>query len=56
MNKNGIAHRSIWLSKNGIDVEIIDQTLLPHRYEVVKLTCLEDASKAIANMQVRGAP
>lgn len=56
MNINGIAHRSIWLSKNGIDVEIIDQTLLPHRYEVVKLTCLEDASKAIANMQVRGAP
>ena len=56
MNVNGIAHRSIWLGENGIDVEIIDQTLLPHRYEVVKLTCVEDARKAIANMQVRGAP
>ena len=56
MNINGIPHRSIWLSENGKDVEIIDQTLLPHRYEVAKLTCFEDARNAIANMQVRGAP
>ena len=56
MNINGTSHRSIWLSKNGKDIEIIDQTLLPHKLEVASLKCLNDAVDAIANMQVRGAP
>jgi len=37
-------------------VEIIDQTLLPHRLEWVTLTSLPDYCHAIATMQVRGAP
>ena len=56
MNVAGKAHSSIWLSQNGVSVEIIDQTLLPHRYEVIELSCLNDACEAISKMQVRGAP
>jgi len=56
LNIDGASHRSIWLSKNGKDIEIIDQILLPHQFEVATLNCLNDAVEAIANMQVRGAP
>ena len=37
-------------------VEIIDQTRLPWSLEHVRLTRLEEAARAIADMQVRGAP
>jgi methylthioribose-1-phosphate isomerase len=37
-------------------VEIIDQTLLPHRYQVAQLRNVEEAAHAISAMQVRGAP
>ena len=37
-------------------VEIIDQTHLPHEFVVRTLTTLEDAAEAIAVMRVRGAP
>jgi methylthioribose-1-phosphate isomerase len=37
-------------------VEIIDQTLLPHRLEFRTLRTLDDAAEAIAVMRVRGAP
>mgnify|MGYP005834989485 CR=1 FL=1 len=37
-------------------VEIIDQTLLPHRLEWRVLRTLEDAAEAIRAMRVRGAP
>jgi len=37
-------------------VEIIDQTLLPHAFEVSRLESLEDAAEAISSMKVRGAP
>jgi len=49
--------RTIWLAEDGAgDVEILDQTRLPHRIEVVRLRTLDDAVRAIADMQVRGAP
>ena len=47
--------RTIWAAVDGA-VEIIDQTLLPHRVEIARLNGLEDAVGAIADMQVRGAP
>lgn len=56
MNVNGTARQSIWLSQNVNDVEIFNQNMQPHKYEVLKLTRLEDAVEAIAGMQVRGAP
>ena len=37
-------------------VEIIDQTMLPHRFEIKAVHCLEEMVTAIKTMQVRGAP
>ncbi len=56
MKVDGTPYRSIWLSSDGWAAEIIDQTLLPHRFETVRLESLEDAARAIEIMQVRGAP
>lgn len=56
MNVNGTPYRSIWLNGDGFSVDIIDQTRLPHEFEVVRMQSLEDAAHAIETMQVRGAP
>jgi methylthioribose-1-phosphate isomerase len=53
---NGKACRTIWRAEDGRSVDIIDQTLLPHRFEVVRLRTVDDAARAIKTMQVRGAP
>jgi methylthioribose-1-phosphate isomerase len=37
-------------------VDIIDQTLLPQAYRVLRLNRLEEVAQAICSMQVRGAP
>src|SRR5438477_7566687 len=52
---HGQPTRTIWPAADGA-VEIIDQTRLPHAVEVVRLTGLDDAVRAIADMLVRGAP
>ena len=52
----GRHYRTIWLADNGWQVEIIDQTKLPHVFETATLTNIDDAAKAIKTMQVRGAP
>jgi methylthioribose-1-phosphate isomerase len=49
-------YRTIWLEEDGASVGIIDQTLLPHRFETRRLTRWEEAAEAIAVMRVRGAP
>ena len=51
----GRPYRTIWPAADGA-VEIIDQTRLPHAVEIVRLTGLDEAVRAIASMQVRGAP
>src|SRR5215813_107116 len=56
MQVDGIPYRTIWLSGDGRTVDIIDQTLLPHEFRIVRLETLEDAARAIKTMQVRGAP
>ena len=56
MRVNGQSYRSIWLAADGVGVEIIDQTRLPFRFQVVRLERLEDATEAISRMLVRGAP
>ena len=56
MNVDGKSRRTIWLGADGWSVEIIDQTRLPHSFESVRLASLEDAARAIRDMQVRGAP
>ena len=55
MKINGIAYRTIWLAGDGT-VEIIDQTLLPHRFETARLANPDEVACAIVTMQVRGAP
>lgn len=56
MNVDGKHYRSIWLNEDGWSVDIIDQTRLPHEFEIVQMTGLEHAAHAIEVMQVRGAP
>ncbi|MFA5719241.1 MAG: S-methyl-5-thioribose-1-phosphate isomerase, partial [Desulfobulbaceae bacterium] len=56
MKVNGKPYRSIWLAPDGERVEIIDQTRLPHEFHVAVLATLDDAARAIRDMQVRGAP
>lgn len=50
---NGI-YRALWLNEAG-DLEVIDQTLLPHVETTKVLTTCEEATLAIADMTVRGA-
>jgi methylthioribose-1-phosphate isomerase len=54
MRVAGKPYRTIWPTAGG--VSIIDQTRLPHEFDVVELKTLADAAKAIKQMQVRGAP
>lgn len=56
MNVDGTSYRSIWLAADGVGVEIIDQTLLPFQFKVVRLDSVEQAMAAISRMLVRGAP
>ena len=53
---NGVTKRTIWPIRQKGCVGIIDQTRLPHRYEIVELHSVDDAARAIADMLVRGAP
>jgi len=53
---NGVPHRSISLDDDGWSVRIVDQTALPHAFDLLRLTDVEEAARAIADMQVRGAP
>ena len=56
MKINGTAARTIWVCEDGVSIGIIDQTLLPHRLELVTLTTADEAAEAIVTMRVRGAP
>lgn len=56
MKVNGVPYRPIWTAPDGVAVEIIDQTKLPHRFETRRLESLDDAAHAIRAMLVRGAP
>jgi methylthioribose-1-phosphate isomerase len=56
MKVQGKAMRSIALAADGWAVEVVDQTLLPHRCEVRRLESLSEVAEAIRTMVVRGAP
>ena len=47
--------RTIWEKNNG-DIEIIDQTVLPHKFETIVINSSDQAANVISNMNVRGAP
>ena len=55
MRIDGVPCRTIWPEANG-KVGILDQTLLPHRVQRLSLANAQEAARAIADMQLRGAP
>lgn len=57
MQINGKHYHTIWLKENEpAVVQVIDQRLLPFRFEVFDLKNVEDTYFAIREMVVRGAP
>jgi len=56
MHINGKAFRTIWFEEKDQVIKIIDQTKLPHRFEIKNLKTVKDAINAINRMEVRGAP
>jgi len=56
MRVDGQDFRTIWLNADGEAVDVIDQTKLPHRFEILTLRSAAEAADAIKRMVVRGAP
>ena len=56
MQINGKAFRTIWFDEKDQAVKIIDQTKLPHKFEIKNLKTVKDTINAIKTMEVRGAP
>jgi methylthioribose-1-phosphate isomerase len=56
MRVDGQDFRTIWLAEDGESVAVIDQTKLPHAFEVLTLRNAAQAAEAISRMVVRGAP
>lgn len=56
MKVNGKPFRTIWV-KQGDDriIQAINQQLLPHKFEIMEILSCRDMTKAIKNMNVRGA-
>lgn len=56
MNVNGKHYRTIWLKEDDSSVvQVINQTNLPHKFEVLDLSSVEDFRIAIKDMHIRGA-
>ena len=56
MRIGGEAFRTIWPGSDAASVQIIDQTRLPHEFEIISIKTASEAARAIKDMQVRGAP
>jgi methylthioribose-1-phosphate isomerase len=56
MNVDGKPYRTIWPDEDSTSICVIDQTRLPHRFEIVRWHSVEDVAEGIRNMVVRGAP
>ena len=56
MRIDGKDFRTIWLAEDGDGVDVIDQTKLPHRFEVLTLRSAAEAARRHQRMVVRGAP
>lgn len=57
MNINGIHYETICIKCGKVPfIEVIDQTLLPFRFEMKRLSTVKDVFTAISDMTVRGAP
>ena len=57
MKIDGTPYRSVWVNEqDGWSVHIFDQTKLPWKIEILRLTGVGEVAHAIRSMQVRGAP
>ncbi len=56
MKISGKNYKTIWYNEGNNLVKIIDQTKLPHTFETITLSDIDDVVKAIKFMKVRGAP
>jgi methylthioribose-1-phosphate isomerase len=57
MRVDGTPYRSVWVNEqDGWSVHIFDQTKLPWKIEILRLTDPGGVAHAIRSMQVRGAP
>jgi methylthioribose-1-phosphate isomerase len=58
MNYQGKRWRTIWRNQAdpGGSVGVIDQRQLPHEFQTLELSTVEDCAEAIRNMTIRGAP
>ena len=56
MKVDGKHYRTIWVKPDDREtIQIIDQRRLPHRFEIVDLTTVDDFAAAIRDMYLRGA-
>ena len=53
MNVNGKPYRTLWME--GSTLRMINQPLIPHRFEIIDLPTHRDTARAIKTMIVRGA-
>ena len=51
---NGKHYRTVWFEKDKI--KMINQLVLPHKFEITELKNVSDVALAITSMVVRGAP
>src|SRR5258708_35705216 len=56
MKIQGKPYRTIWPTIDGVAVEVIDQTKLPHRVETQRISTMAQAADAIGAMIVLGVP
>ena len=53
---DGKPYTTLWFNDERNSLSIIDQTLIPHQFDIVEVFDLASACDAIASMKVRGAP
>ena len=53
MQVNGTSYRTLWME--GATLKMINQPLIPHRFEIIDLPTHRDTARAIKTMIVRGA-
>jgi methylthioribose-1-phosphate isomerase len=56
MKVDGRHYRAVAVGSDGFSVDVIDQTRLPHEFEIRSLRSVDEAAIAIKTMVVRGAP
>lgn len=56
MKVDGKHYTSIWFDESSQTVRFIDQTLLPHEFQIGEMKNLSETCEAIVTMRLRGAP